>query len=391
MFYIEDLKILYSKVIKVKKVGITELPLHWGKTPKWLFKRMVKLSNSIIKIIVYEYGEDELLKRLSNPFWFQALSCVLGYDWHSSGTTTVTTAVLKAVSKPEELGIGVAGGKGKISRKTPEEIEKISEIFNLSSKKVEKLKYASKLSAKIDNTAIQAGYPLYHHAFFFTEKGKWVVIQQGMSVQDRTARRYHWISDQVKSFVEEPHAAICCDIKQKNVLNMVAKESKEARKVCVDLVKEGPKRIKNDLLSLKPVYQKSLREFLPGKSRKKSIVHVLKMPKNVNWNGLKEAYDFQPKNYEELISLKGIGPATVRGLALVSEIIYGSPPSWRDPVRFSFAYGGKDRVPRPIDRKAMDESIRFLDEVLKQTELNKKEKLEAFKRLRSIIPKKVNS
>ncbi len=371
----------------MKKVGITELPLHYGKAPYWLIIRMRRLAEKIITLIIREYGYEELFKRLANPFWFQALSCVLGYDWHSSGTTTVTTAVIKAIARPEELGFAVAGGKGKVSRKTPEEIEKISEIFNLSTKKTEKLVYASRVAAKVDNSLIQAGYPLYHHAFFFTEKGKWVVIQQGMSVEDQTARRYHWISEKVKSFVEEPHAAICCDVKKKDVLDMTAKQSEEARKICVDLVKEGIRRIRNDLLSLKPIYQKSLREFLPGKIKEEFKVYALKMPKNVNWNALKEAYDFQPKDYEELIGLKGIGPATIRGLALVSEIIYGSPPSWRDPVKYSFAYGGKDGVPRPVDRRAMDESIKFLDEVIKEAELKKKEKLEALKRLRALVPK----
>jgi hypothetical protein len=369
----------------MRKVGIAKLPLHYGEAPYWLIIRMKRLAEKIISLIIYEYGYDELLKRLANPFWFQALACVLAYDWHSSGTTTVTTAVLKKVLETEKYGIAGAGGKGKFSRKTPEEIEKISEIFNLSTKKTEELKYASKMSAKVDNTCIQAGYPLYHHAFFFTEKGEWVVIQQGMNVQDQTARRYHWISEGLKSFVEEPHSAVCCDVKKKNVLNMTAKESKEARKICVDLVKEGVRRIRNDFLSLRPVYQKSLSEFLPTQ-RKSFKVHVLTMPRNVNWDALRKAYEFQPKNYEELLSIKGIGPSTVRGLALVSEIIYGSPPSWSDPVKYSFAFGGKDSKPKPVDRKAMDESIKFLDEILKQAELGNKEKLEAFKRLKSIVP-----
>jgi len=346
---------------------------------------MVKLGNVIIRAIILEFGKEELLRRLSNPFFFQALGCVLSYDWHSSGLTTTVCAAIKESLKPEELGIACAGGKGKFSRKTPEEIEKISEIFNLSTKKTEELKYASKMSAKVDNTCIQAGYPLYHHAFFFTEKGEWVVIQQGMNIQDQTARRYHWISEGLKSFVEEPHSAVCCDVKKKNVLNMVAKESKEARKICVDLVKEGVRRIKNDFLSLRPLYQKSLSEFLPTK-RKSFVVHVLTMPRNVNWDALRKAYEFQPKNYEELLSIEGIGPSTVRGLALVSEIIYGSPPSWFDPVKYSFAFGGKDSKPKPVDRKAMDESIKFLDEVLNQAKLGNKEKLEAFKRLKSIVP-----
>jgi hypothetical protein len=369
----------------MRKVGITELPLHYGKAPFWLIVRMRKLAGQIVEIIVNEYGQEELLKRLASPFWFQALACVLGYDWHSSGTTTVTTAVLKKATKPQELGFAIAGGKGKYSRKAPEEIEKFADIFNLSTKKMESLKYASKMSAKVDNTAIQSGYPLYHHAFFLTEKGKWTVIQQGMSVQDQTARRYHWLSDDVKSFVEEPHSAICCNVKKENVLDMTSKQSKEARKVSVDLVKEGPRRVKNDLLSIRPIFQKSLSEFLPVKE-KEFVAHVLTLPKNVNWKALEKAYDFQPKNYEELIGIEGIGPATVRGLALVSEVIYGSPPSWKDPCKFAFAFGGKDSEPRPINRKAMDESIKFLDEVIKQAEIGKKERIEALKRLRTIVP-----
>jgi hypothetical protein len=365
----------------MRKVGIAELPLHYGKAPYWLIVRMRKLADQIITLIIDEYGQDELLRRLSNPFWFQALCCVLGYDWHSSGTTTVTTAVLKKVLRPEKHGFGVAGGKGKFSRKTPEEIEKISEALDLPTRKTERLKYASRMGAKVDNTAIQAGYPLYHHAFFFSEKGKWTIIQQGMNVEDRTARRYHWISEKVKSFVEEPHSAVCCDVMKENVLDMTSKRSKEARKISVDLVKEGPRRIKNDLLSLRPIYQKSLKEFLPMKVKEDFVVHILKMPKNVNWNALKKAYDFQPKNYEELIGIRGIGPATVRGLALISEIIYGSPPSWKDPCKYTFCVGGKDGVPYPVKRKTYDEIVTTLEDIIKTAEVGRKDKLNALKRL----------
>jgi len=370
----------------MEKVGVVELPLHYGHVPFWLLERMKKLGKQIATIIIEEYGKEELLRRISNPFWFQAFGCVIGHDWHSSGVTTTVCAVLKSVIEPESFGLGIAGGKGKFSRKTPEEIEKLGDLIGLTSSKTESLKYASRMSAKIDNTAIQCDYPLYHHAFFFTEKS-WAVVQQGMNIQDKTARRYHWISENLKSFIEEPHSAICCDIKKENTLDMTSKESREARKISVDLVKEGPKRIKNDFLSLRPIYQRSLKEFLPFK-KKEFVVHVLKMPKNINWKVLEEAYEFQPKNYEELLGIKGIGPSTVRGLALVSEIIYGSPPSWKDPVKYSYAYGGKDGVPKPIERKAMDESIRFLDEILKQAEIEKKEKLEALKRLKALVPSK---
>ncbi|MEM7825901.1 MAG: DUF763 domain-containing protein, partial [Candidatus Aenigmatarchaeota archaeon] len=222
----------------MEKVGMAELPLHYGHVPFWLLNRMKRLGKQIATLIIEEYGKEELLRRISNPFWFQAFGCVIGHDWHSSGVTTTVCAILKSVLNPEEFDLGIAGGKGKLSRKTLEEIEKISEILCLSSDKVKRLKYASRMSAKIDNTAIQCDYPLYHHTFLFTEKS-WVVVQQGMNVNTQTARRYHWISENVKSFVEEPHSAICCDIKKENVLDMTSKQSEEARKVSVDLVKEG--------------------------------------------------------------------------------------------------------------------------------------------------------
>jgi len=342
---------------------------------------MRKLSASILTIIIEEYGQEELLRRISNPFWFQAFGCVIGHDFHSSGITTTVCAVLKSVVKPEAHGLGVAGGKGKHSRKTLDEIEKISETFNLSTKKADSLKYSSRMSAKVDNTAIQSGYPLYQHTFFLTEKGKWAVVQQGLNINDRTARRYHWLSDQVKSFVEEPHSAICCDIKKENVLDMTSKQSKEARRISVDLVREGPRRIKNDLLLLRPIYQKSLKEFLSVETKKDFVVRTLRMPKNVNWKAIEEAYELQPENYENLLSIKGIGSATVRSLALISEIIYGKQVSWEDPKKFSFCLGGKDGVPYPVNKKHYDEVIQTLEDFIKSANIEKREKLKALERL----------
>jgi len=367
------------------RTGVAELPLHYGHVPFWLLNRMKKLSSEVLTIIIDEYGSEELLRRISNPHWFQAFGCVIGHDWHSSGITTTVCAVLKNVTKSERHGLAIAGGKGKFSRKTPDEIEKISYNFNLSTKESENLKYSSKMSAKIDNTVIQCGYPLYQHTFFVTEKGKWAVVQQGINTNDRTARRYHWLSDHVKSFVEEPHDAIIGDNFKDNVLDMTAKESEGCRKISTDLVKDGPNKIKKDLFSLRPKYQKELTQFF-GQKRKEFYVETLKMPRKVNWKALERVYDFQPKNYEELIGVQGVGPSTVRGLALVSEIIYGKPPSWKDPCKFSFAYGGKDGVPHPIDRKAMDESIGFLRNLLEQSKLENKEKQNALKRLKNIIP-----
>jgi hypothetical protein len=369
----------------MERTGIAELPLHYGRAPPWLVKAMKGLANKMVTLIVREHGPEELLRRLSDPYWFQAFGCVLGYDWHSSGLTTVVTGVLKSAVDPEEHGLAVVGGKGKRSRRTPEEIEEVGERFRFSDEEIEGLKYASRMSAKVDTAAIQSGYPLYHHAFFLTEDGKWSVVQQGMNVEDRTARRYHWLSEHVESFVEEPEDAIVCDVIKEEALNMVARDSEECRKTSLDLVKEGPRKVRKNFLSLRPRYQRALEEFIPGMKAKE--LRILTMPRNINWKVLREAYEVQPKDYEELLSIRGIGPATVRGLALVSEMVYGEAPSWKDPVKYSFAYGGKDGVPRPVDRKALKESIDFLENAIDQAKLGKDEKLKALKRLREHAPK----
>ena len=373
----------------MQRTGVAKLPLHYGKAPRWLVVRMQKLAKEIVTIIVDEYGSGEFLKRLSDPFWFQALGCVLGYDWHSSGVTTVVTGVLKQAVVPEEHGVAVCGGKGKVSRQTPLEIERLGEEFGFSDAKIEDLRYASKMSAKVDNTAIQAGYQLYHHAFFVDERGKWTVIQQGMCPQDRTARRYHWLSDIVKNFVMEPHNAIVGEAKREIALDMTAKESEGCRKASVDLACEPPKKVMRLIMSVRPAYQKSLEDWLPQTAQnqwKEYPIDVLSMPANINWKALQQVYEFKPKNYEELLGFKGVGAATVRGLALIAELIYGEKPSWKDPVKYSFAYGGKDGVPYPVDRKAMDESIEILKRAVEDAKVGDAEKLKALNRLRVFIP-----
>ena len=364
------------------RTGITNLPLHYGKAPKWLFERMVKLSKAITIVIVNEYGQKEFLKRLSDPFWFQAFGCVLGFDWHSSGLTTTVLGALKEGMKENDFGIGVCGGKGKTSRKTLEEIEKMGDRFSLSDKKINELKYSSKMSAKIDNTALQDGYNLYHHSFIFTERGYWCVIQQGLNPQNQYARRYHWLSDDIKSFVDEPHKAICCDKKEKGVLNMVAKESEEARRISVDLVKENPEKINKFFNN-----QTCLQEFFGHRIKKLHMPssHFIINMKKINLVTLQKAYEIQPKNYEELLSIKGMGPKTIRALALISDLIYGEPPSWEDPVKFSFSHGGKDGIPYPVDKKTYDKSIEILERGIEEAKLGKKEKLNAIKRLENFI------
>jgi len=373
------------------RTGFAELPLHSGKAPQWLVKRMIKLAREISTIIIDEYGREVFLQRISDPYWFQAFGCVLGYDWHSSGVTTVVTGVLKSALRPEEHGVAVCGGKGKASMRTLQEIVQVGEGFSLSTGAIERLRYSSRLSAKVDNTAIQAGYPLYHHAFFMTEDGKWAVVQQGMSLKDRTARRYHWLSNNVRRFVVEPHNAIVGDVRREIVLDMTARESDGCRERSVDVAKENPRRVARMLKAIRPSYQKSLREWIPkGESLRDAgdyVAEFLSMPLTVNWRALRRAYEFQPRDYEELLGIRGIGPATIRGLALVSEIIYGEKPSWRDPVKYSFAFGGKDGVPFPVDRRSMDASIQLLKEAVEKARIGDRERLRSLKRLRRLIPR----
>jgi hypothetical protein len=375
------------------RTGVASLPLHGGKAPSWLTVRMRKLAKEIANVMIEEQGTATFIERLSDPYWFQAFGCVLAYDWHSSGVTTVVTGILKTALTPEEHGVAVCGGKGKTSKKTPGDIALVGEKFGFSEETVKALTYSSKMAAKVDNTAIQAGYQLYHHAFLITEDEKWAVIQQDMCGQDRTARRYHWLSQKVTDFVVEPHNAIVGDVKRRAALNMVAKESEGARKASVDLAKEPPRKLMNLIQSAaKPLNQTSLQNWLPKTDDPwQQTITSLNMPRNINWDTLSRAYEFQPRNYEELLSIKGVGPATVRGLALVAELVYGEKPSWEDPVKFSFAFGGKDGVPFPVDRKVMDESIQILKKSVQQAKIGDKEKLRSLERLRRFVPKNTNS
>jgi hypothetical protein len=370
----------------MKRTGEAELPLHGGSAPAWLLSRMRGLAAPMVGVIVDTFGPDELLRRLSQPAWFQALGCVLGFDWHSSGVTTVLTGVLKSVMKPE-LGIMVAGGKGKRSRLAPSEIREMGGTFRLGEEEVLGLVRASRMSAKVDNTAIQSGHTLYHHAFFLTDEGKWAVVQQGMDAGRRSARRYHWLSEHVRSFTEKPHDAIVGETTGDRVLDMTAPGSRESRRVSLDLVKEGIPPLRTAFLELRKEPQRTLDSWIsaegpaPLSGRVVDADLILRMPRTMNWDALERAYELQPGSYDELLAVRGVGRAAIRGLALVSEMVYGARPSWRDPVRYSFAYGGKDGVPRPVDRRAMDESIEFLRRAVDEARLGKEEKLSAFRRL----------
>ncbi|MBI2971476.1 MAG: DUF763 domain-containing protein [Candidatus Aenigmarchaeota archaeon] len=357
------------------KTGVAHLPLHEGRCPPWLFTRMKDLSSVISEILIYEYGQEEFLKRLSDPFFFQAFGCVLGFDFHSSGLTTTVTGALKEALNEADLGIKAAGGKGKTSRKAPEEIVQLGDALGVAN--AEKLVHASRMSAKVDSTAIQDSYQLYHHAFVFTEKGSWAVIQQGMNASTKYARRYHWLSSNVKAFIDEPHTAICCDKRERNVLDMTSVVSDEARKISVDIVQET-----GNIMRLISGGQQSLDAFT-GTSVKTLVMdarHTFHLSKPT-MAALAKAHELQPANYEELLALRGIGPKAIRALALISHLVYGAEPSWDDPVKFSYAVGGKDGVPYEINKRHYDNTIGLLRSAIENAKVGDKEKLHAMKSL----------
>lgn len=362
----------------MQRTGSANLPLHGGKAPRWLFKRMIEMSGAIAGIMVEEYGTEGLLERLADPYWFQSLACVIGFDWHSSGTTTVTMGAMKEALDRNKMEVRIAGGKGKASLKTPEEVKRFGREMDYSEDMVEDVTRASRLAAKVDNAAIQDGYNLYHHTIAFDEEGNWAVIQQGLMESKGYARRYHWLGRDTEMFSEEPGTRIA-GYEEKSVLDLTAGESRGARRVSMDLVKDGVEHLQRDIKMLSR--QRTLDNFM--EKRINPPPH-LEMPVTVNWSAVREAYEFQPENYDELIGTGGMGAATIRALALVSELIYGERASWKDPVKYSFAVGGKDGVPHPVDKRAMDDSIEILEDALNRARIDKKERLKAIKRLKSL-------
>lgn len=353
-----------------QRTGSATLPLHGGKAPRWLFDRMAQLAPAIAEIIILEHGRSTFLQRLSDPYWFQAFGCVLGFDWHSSGVTTTVCGALKEGLAPREheLGIFVAGGKGKVSRRTPAELLAYGERLGMDGAR---LAYNSRMAAKVDSAAVQDGFGIYHHSFFLTSEGEWSVVQQGMRGNDGTARRYHWLGSQVKDFVNEPHTAIASDAQSETVLNMVAAESAQARSASAEFARQEPHVIDREIARV-------ITMALPSR-------HWVDIKQDVNPAHLRKVlvstYEANPQNFEQVLAVSGVGPKAVRALALVSDVVYGSPASMRDPARFSFAHGGKDGHPYPVNREVYDHTVDWLREAVNKARIGQTDKMKALKRL----------
>jgi hypothetical protein len=343
---------------------------------------MIPMASALCEFIVDEFGTPELLKRLSDPIWFQALSNVLGYDWDSSGSTTVTCGVLKSALTFENHSMVGVGGKGAASRKVPERLRAL-EDYGLDGIGLIDI---SKAVAKVDNAGVQDGYQLYQHVFFVDSKENWTVVQQGMDFNSDDARRYHWTSFETDSFIEEPHTGLISGQVKESTLDMTSKDSDECRKTSVDIVKEDPTRIRRYFEDVKSYGESTLLPWIEGDGTSRELPVYKVVPTRMNWNAVRRAYETQPTDYEGLLFMDGIGPATVRGLSLISEMIFGSPPSWADPVRMCFAFGGKDGVPFPVPRKDYDKAIQFMEQALNDAKMGRQEQVLGLKRLRAFAP-----
>ncbi|CFY01108.1 Protein of unknown function DUF763 [Syntrophomonas zehnderi OL-4] len=359
-----------KKAVIILKTGTANLPLHGGKCPAWLFAHMKTLSAAIIEVILEESGPEEVLQRLSDPYWFQALGCVVGFDWHSSGVTTTVCGALKEglADIGPQAGLYIAGGKGRSSRNTPFEIKSYADKYPLAIN-AEKLIYASKMSAKVDSTAVQDGYQLYHHCFVFTGTGHWAVIQQGMNEGTAQARRYHWLSSAVKNFTAEPQAAICCD-HTSDTLNLVSHDNQPLRQISYEMVHIPPDRL---LAEISKISEPKPELHLPGR-------HTIPRTSYLN-KALYAAYEQQPQDFEQLLQVPGLGPGTLRALCLVAEVAYGVEASYADPVRYSFAHGGKDGFPFPVNEADIENSYTVLNRALSKARAGRREQLQALNNL----------
>jgi hypothetical protein len=363
---------------------------------------MVKLGREMVYVLIAEYGPDEFIKRIADPAWFQSLGTVLAFDWNASGLTTILTAALKEAIRghEREFGIAICGGKGKTSRKTPDEIRSWGERMLISAPQAQNLIYNSKMSAKVDSALVQDGFELYHHAFFFSRNGAWAVVQQGMNKEKRSARRYHWYSKNINDLVAEPHSGISSPVMVNRVLDLTAAKSDKTREISTELVQNGYAPLMKEITLLRK-YSSRLSQMakiqIGSDGRTSQQLTLLNLETRefkyhpvIHEDFTKSKYlekilakvaDRKPGNYESLVSIEGVGAKTVRALALVGEVIYGAAPSYEDPARYSFAHGGKDATPYPVDRKTYDETISMLANAVRKTHLPAIDKQKAIARL----------
>lgn len=355
--------------------GIMGMPLHFGKVPRWLTERMGKMGSAIIESVAQNYGKSEVLTRLSNPNWFQAFGAVTGMHWNSSGVTATVLGSLKRKINPmaDELGIYILGGKGKYSYYAPNQIKRVSNKHGL---KGDELVKSCQLTRRVDNNAIQDGYNLYQQYFILSDEGEWTAISQGMNTSTRRARRYHWHSPSVRSFVDDPHKGITGERGGK-ILNLADSRADFARKNIVGLTKENPQEILDVYKNISLPNHHDVRESDVNMKRLGSVLNM--------------AYERSVDNFEDLLMLKGIGPRTIKSLALVSEVVHGDSSRFDDPARFSFAVGGKDGRPHPVDKESYDETIEILGDAVEKSKLGYNDKSKALKRLHNATVKNESS
>lgn len=378
--------------------GVATFTLDYGKCPKWLFDRMVALGREMVRAIVIEEGPDAFIARIADPVWFQSLGTVLAFDWNASGLTTILTAALKEAIRGEErnLGIFICGGKGKTSRKTPEEITRWGERLALAEGNTRSLAYNSRMAAKVDSALIQDGFQIYHHSFFFTKNGAWTVVQQGMNTEAGTARRYHWHSARAKDLIREPHTAISSTVTFPEVLDLTSGESDKNRETSKELVAQSFGTLMKDITLLRKHFSPLSRMVAVGDKQGGQLTLLELAPHEftshpvIRENFSKSKYlekilwklcDEQPENYEKLLATEGVGPKTIRALSLVSEVIYGAKPSYEDPARYSFAHGGKDATPYPVDRATYDTTISTMRRYVEKAHLSVIDKQKIQKKL----------
>jgi hypothetical protein len=368
-----------------KRAGSADLPLHGGQVPRWLADRMTRLGAVMAQAIVHHYGRDELLRRLANPFWFQSFGAVMGMDWHSSGITTSVIGAFKRGLTPlqQELGVHVCGGRGKHSRQTPQELVDVGDRVGVDGAALAR---ASRLVAKVDNAAVQDGFDLYLHGFIVTDDGKWVVVQQGMNGGRKQARRYHWLSEGLESFLDDPHAAID-GVAQGDIVNLADRRAQASRRAQLDLLASlGPDGIAREYSLLRDgeagsrpdVAQPVLPHLIMPAHHEVRAGDVIARRLHAN---LAAAADRGPKDFPDLLLTPGVGARTVQALALVAEVVHGAPCRFADPARFSIAHGGKDRHPFPVPLKVYDETIRVLKSAVRTARLGRDEELGALRRL----------